>query len=120
MDEPTCVSTSSTIIDLGRVLHEPARLSIAALLYVVESADFSFVMNLTGLTWGNLSSHLSELEETGYLEIEKIFKGKRPTTKLRLTVMGCESFKQYVKTMRQIFKDLPYSVESPLLTLQPI
>jgi DNA-binding MarR family transcriptional regulator len=78
-----------------------------ALLYTLESADFIFVMNQTGLTWGNLSSHLSKLEEAGYLEIEKRYKGKRPSTNLRLTTTGRESFKQYVTQMRQLFKDLP-------------
>lgn len=93
--------------DVDRVLHEPSRLGIVALLYTLESADFIFVMNQTGLTWGNLSSHLSKLEEAGYLEIEKSFRGKRPNTVIRLTHDGRESFRQYVTRMRQLFKDLP-------------
>lgn len=98
---------SSTFTELDRILHEPSRMNIMALLYTLESADFIFVMNQTGLTWGNLSSHLSKLEEAGYLEIEKRYKGKRPSTNLRLTTLGRESFKHYVAQMRQLFKDLP-------------
>jgi len=82
-------------------------LAIVALLYMLDSADFIFVMNQTGMTWGNLSSHLSKLEEAGYLEIEKAFKGKRPTTNLRLTPAGRDSFKEYVQSMRQLLKNLP-------------
>ena len=78
-----------------------------ALLYVVESADFIFLMNQTGLTWGNLSAHLSKLEEAGYLEVEKSFKGKRPNTMLRLTPKGRKAFREYARKMRQIFKDFP-------------
>lgn len=92
---------------IDRLLHEPARLQIAALLYVVDKAEFLFVMNQTGLTWGNLSSHLAKLEGVGYVEIEKSFKGKRPLTSISLTSKGRTAFKQYSEKMRQLFKDLP-------------
>jgi DNA-binding transcriptional ArsR family regulator len=92
---------------IDRILHEPARLQIAALLYVIEKAEFLFVMNQTGLTWGNLSSHLAKLEGAGYVKIEKSFKGKRPLTSVLLTSKGRTAFKQYSEKMRQLFKDLP-------------
>ena len=63
--------------DINKIIHEPARLMIMSYLYVVESADFVFLRNQTGLTDGNLSSHLNKLESVGYVEIEKKFKGKR-------------------------------------------
>jgi DNA-binding MarR family transcriptional regulator len=64
-------------------------------------------MNQTGLTWGNLSAHLSKLEEGGYIEVEKTFKGKRPNTLLQLTPQGREAFQSYVEKMKQVFNDLP-------------
>jgi DNA-binding transcriptional ArsR family regulator len=64
------------LAELDRLVHEPARLAVMALLYVVESADLTFLMNQTGLTWGNLSAHMSKLEEAGYLQVEKSFKGR--------------------------------------------
>ncbi len=76
-------------------------------LYVVESADFVFLTRLTGLTWGNLSTHLSKLEEAGYIQIEKGYKGKRPNTQLRLTEAGRAAFREYKKSMKQILDDLP-------------
>lgn len=92
---------------VDRILHEPARTQITALLYVVESADFIFVMNQTGLTWGNLSSHLTKMEEAGYVEIEKSFKGKRPNTALRLTEKGRKAFRDYAQQMKEYFSNLP-------------
>jgi DNA-binding MarR family transcriptional regulator len=64
-------------------------------LFVVERADFLFLMRHTGLTFGNLSSHMSKLEEAGYINVEKEFIGKRPNTKLSLTQTGREAFKVY-------------------------
>jgi len=49
-------------VELDKTIHEPARLQIMTQLYVVEEADFLFLMRKTGLTWGNLSSHMSKLE----------------------------------------------------------
>ena len=72
-----------------------------ALLYVVESADFTFVMNQTGLTWGNLSAHLNKLDEAGYLQVEKSFIGRRPNTSLRLTDSGRQAFRTYRQSLMQ-------------------
>jgi DNA-binding MarR family transcriptional regulator len=107
MSEKAGNSDLAQVADLDRLVHEPARLSVMALLYVIDSADFTFLMNQTGLTWGNLSAHLSKLEEAGYLEVEKSFKGRRPNTSLRLTRQGREAFRVYARTMKQIFEDLP-------------
>ena len=95
------------LAEIDRLVHEPARLAVMVLLYVVESADFIFLMNQTGLTWGNLSAHMSKLEDAGYIEVEKTFKGKRPNTNLRLTPLGREAFHGYVQIMKQVFNDLP-------------
>jgi DNA-binding MarR family transcriptional regulator len=96
-----------SIGDIDRLIHEPARFMILAMLYVVESADFTFLMNQTGLTWGNLSSHLSKLEEGGYIAIQKEFKGKKPHTMLQLTDEGRAAFREYRRSMKQVLDDLP-------------
>lgn len=87
-------------------MHEPARLMLMAVLYVVESADFTFLMNQTGMTWSNLSVHMSKLEEAGYLVVEKTFKGRRPNTILQLTPQGREAFCNYCKKMMQVLDGL--------------
>jgi DNA-binding transcriptional ArsR family regulator len=94
------------LADIDRMIHEPARLMILSLLYVVESGDFTFLMRQTGLTWGNLSSHMSKLEAAGYIEVEKEFVGKKPRTMLRLTEEGRAAFREYVQSMKQVFDDL--------------
>ena len=92
---------------IDKVIHEPARLNIMAHLYVVESADFLFMMRQTGLTYGNLSSHLNKLEDAGYIEIIKEFVGKKPHTMLRLTKKGRNAFENYTKKMKQFFDGMP-------------
>lgn len=97
----------ATLAEIDRNIHEPARLMVMAWLSVVESADFVFLMNQTGLTWGNLSAHLSKLEEAGYISVEKTFKGKRPNTMLQLTPKGRQAFQTYLQTMKQALANLP-------------
>ena len=100
--------------EIDRLVHEPARLMIMAHLYVVESADYVFLMKNTGLTWGNLSSHLNKLEEAGYIDVTKEFVDRKPHTMAGLTNNGREAFDAYRRTMRQLFEDLPES--SPIGT----
>ena len=90
------------IAGIDRLIHEPARLMIIAYLYVVESADFLFLMRQTGLTPGNLSSHTSKLEAAGYVEIVKEFVDKKPHTMLRLTYAGRGAFQEYRERMIQV------------------
>jgi DNA-binding transcriptional ArsR family regulator len=96
-----------SVADIDRLIHEPARLIILAVLSVVESADFLFLVRQTGLTWGNLSSHLGKLEAAGYVDIEKQFKGRKPHTMLHLTERGRAAFREYRQSMKQVLDDLP-------------
>jgi DNA-binding MarR family transcriptional regulator len=95
--------------DLDRLVHEPARLMILAYLFVTDSADFVFLARQTGLTLGNLSSHVSKLEEAGYVEVAKTFRGKRPNTQLRLTGSGRRAFAEYRERIERALRDLPVS-----------
>jgi DNA-binding MarR family transcriptional regulator len=95
------------LTNIDKVIHEPARLTIMAHLYVVESTDFLFMMRQTGLTFGNLSAHMSKLETAGYIKIVKEFVGKKPHTMLVLTKKGRIAFEEYHKNMKQFFNDLP-------------
>ena len=89
---------------LDRVIHEPARLMLVALLSSVESADFLFLLKESGLTKGNLSVHLSRLEEAGYLRVDKTFKGKIPHTEYSLTAKGKTAFNEYRKKLDPIIR----------------
>ena len=88
--------------ELNRVIHEPARLTIVAVLSSVKEADFLYLLRETGLTKGNLSTHLVRLEEAGYVEIEKTFRGKIPLTIVRLSPEGRIAFEDYRKSMKDI------------------
>ena len=101
------VSDIQHLSSIDKVIHEPARLNIMAHLYVIESADFLFMMRQTGLTFGNLSSHLNKLEDARYIEIIKEFVGKKPHTMLRLTNKGRNAFENYTKKMKQFFDGMP-------------
>lgn len=96
-------SSRQNLSGLDRVIHEPARLTIVALLSSVKSADFLFLLKESELTKGNLSVHLSRLEEAGYVQMEKTFRGKIPHTEYRLTSKGKTAFEQYRKSIGSIF-----------------
>ena len=89
-----------SLVDLDRLIHEPARLTLLSHLYVLEAADFVFLMRETGLTQGNLSSHLSKLESAEYVSVEKGYSGKRPQTMISLTSTGRTAFEGYLERMR--------------------
>ena len=90
---------------LDRLVHEPARLAILTALQNVESADFLFVQRVTGLSKGNLSSHMTKLEEGGLVTIGKEFVGKIPQTRLSLTDAGRTAIDAYWKTMDRLRKE---------------
>jgi DNA-binding MarR family transcriptional regulator len=96
-----------SLVNIDQIIHAPARLTVLTYLYVVESADFVFLKNMTGLTWGNLSTHLSKLEEADYVTIEKEFKGKKPHTMIRLTDKGRAAFREYKQNVQKVLDDLP-------------
>lgn len=84
-----------SIADLDRVIHEPARLMIVAILSEVEEVDFLYLLRETGMSKGNLSSHLSRLESAGYIEVTKTYRGKIQMTLCRLTDDGKGAFAAY-------------------------
>jgi DNA-binding MarR family transcriptional regulator len=92
---------------IDRPFHEPARLAILTQLLVLERADFIYVMNETGPTRGNLSSHMSKLEQAGYLKIEKKLCGKTPRTFLALTKKGRRALVEYRRQLQAVVASLP-------------
>jgi DNA-binding MarR family transcriptional regulator len=95
-------SNYSDLAKIDRLIHEPSRMAIVAVLYGCESADFRFLLEATGLTKGNLSAHAQKLEQAEYVRIEKRFINKIPNTLFRLTTKGRNAFQAYRKQMRRI------------------
>ena len=98
------IKTPNPTAELDQLIHAPARLNIVTNLYVVKSADFIFLRNLTGLTWGNLSAHVSKLAEAGYVEVEKSIVNKKTHTVAKLTKKGRKAFETYKEKMKEVLK----------------
>ena len=92
---------------IDSLIHSPTRLKILVYLYMVENMDYVYLKSVTDLTWGNLSKHLSRLEEAGYVATEKTFEDKKPKTTIWLTEAGREAFQDYKESLLQVFDLLP-------------
>ena len=90
------------ILDLDRVVHEPARLAILTVLASAEEVAFLFLQRVTGLSKGNLSSHTQKLEAADYLETVKVFQGRIPVTRFRITEDGRTALRLYHQQMRAL------------------
>lgn len=95
------------VLLLDRLIHEPARLLIMSILAGAESAEFGFVEQLSGLSKGNLSSHLGKLEAAGLVDIRKSFRGKRPVTTLRVTPGGRTALTDYRARLADVIRGIP-------------
>ena len=93
-----------SLTEVDRLVHEPSRSVILAILAAVKSADFLYLQRETGLTKGNLTIHLSKLEKAGYISIEKTYRGKVPLTLCRMTAKGREAFETYCKQLKQFIE----------------
>jgi len=83
------------LLELDRLVHEPARLAILTVLASAESVEFKFMEQVTHLSKGNLNSHATKLETAGYLEVQKAFRGKVPVTSFRITKLGRQALAKY-------------------------
>jgi len=89
------------ILEVDRVIHEPARLAILTVLASAEAVDFAFLQQVLGLSKGNLSSHSQKLDAAGYLETLKTFRGRVPATQFRITPEGRTALEAYQSRLRK-------------------
>jgi DNA-binding transcriptional ArsR family regulator len=99
-------SLARGLAEVDRLIHEPSRLMIVAILSAVQAADFLYLQKQTNLSKGNLSSHLSKLEEAGYICIEKTYRGKIPLTLCSLSPQGKQAFEAYRQQMKQFVDNI--------------
>jgi len=99
-------SDRRSLAGVDRLIHEPSRSNILAILAYVERVDFLYLQRETGLTKGNLSVHLSKLEEAGYIHIEKTYRGKIPMTLCRITTEGRTAFEVYCEQLKQFIENI--------------
>jgi len=84
---------------LDPVIHSQIRLAVLSILLSVEKAEFNYLKEAIGTTDGNLSVHLSKLEQAGYISVKKSFKGKKPLTTCSLIEKGRTAFSRYLKAL---------------------
>ncbi len=90
------------ILQLDPMIHAPTRLAILSILITVKNANFTFLKESIGTTDGNLSTHLTKLENNGLVKIKKTFQGKKPQTICAITEKGRRGFKKYLEQLEQI------------------
>lgn len=100
------MSEFGDILQFDKLIHEPSRLVIMAVLASCESADFAYMLNTTELSRGNLSAHIKKLNDGGYVDIKKSFKGNYPNTSYALTNEGRKAFDAYRKQYFNVGKTL--------------
>ena len=87
--------------DLDPILHSQLRLSIVSILITVEEADFTFIKETTKAASGNISIQIKNLQDAGYVKVEKTFKNNYPNTTVSITSKGIKAFDDYVKNLKK-------------------
>lgn len=90
--------------ELDPLLHNQLRLSIISLLMNVESAEFSWLLEKTEATRGNLSVQISKMKDAGYIKVKKSFKKNYPLTTCSITKKGIDAFENYVEAISTYLK----------------
>jgi DNA-binding MarR family transcriptional regulator len=94
------------IARIDDVVHQRVRLGILTLLTEVAEADFNYLRDHLDLTAGNLSRHLTVLEEAGYVDIEKTVEASRPRTWIHITQEGTAALQEEIAALRQLLAEL--------------
>ena len=93
------------LLDVNRTIHEPARLVILTILSSASEVEFKFLETATGISKGNLSSHTTKLEDAGFVQITKAFRGKVPVTSFKITDAGKAALAAYWAALRAAAPD---------------
>jgi DNA-binding transcriptional ArsR family regulator len=94
----------SAMEQLDETIHQKVRMGIMSLLMARGECDFRLLRDLLKLSDGNLSTHLSLLDERGYVQVVKEFRGKRPHTRILPTTLGAQRFREYLNTLERIVR----------------
>ena len=87
---------------LDDVIHSRIRLAVMAILWSVDDAEFTYLRGRVGATDGNLSTHLSRLTDSGYVDVSKGIANGRPASRYRLSKDGRAAFRAYLKRMERL------------------
>lgn len=92
------------IVLLDPLIHTPLRLAVMTILAGVREADFTYLRETTGTTDGNLSTHLSKLEEAGYISVTRSFERKKPKSRYALTPVGRKAHLSYLDALENYIR----------------
>lgn len=97
--------TLNQIGNLDAGIHNPARLMIVYLLARTKKLEYLQLMRQTGLTSGNITTHLNKLQESGYISIHKSFIGRKPNTSVELTTKGMKAYSEWGENVLKALPD---------------
>lgn len=103
-EAPAAAPSARALVALDRLVHEPARLAILTVLAEAEEVEFRFLESVTGLTKGNISSHMAKLEAAGYVTVTKRFKGRVPSTSYSITDAGRAALQAYRAALAKLMR----------------
>jgi len=87
--------------DLDPLLHSQLRLAIVSMLVMSKKVEFAHVKEQTNAAAGNISIQVKNLQEAGYIKVEKTFKNNYPKTMLSITEKGAKAFENYVNDLKK-------------------
>ncbi len=96
--------TSLRLEALDDIIHQKVRLGVMSSLMASGEADFNFLKHALAVSDGNLSTHLTVLEQHGYVSVRKEFVGKKPRTTYAPTLLGRKAFEQYIEALEALVR----------------
>lgn len=83
------------------MIHSPLRLAIISMLVVNEKVEFTHIKEQTKAAAGNISIQIKNLQDAGYINVEKSFKNNYPNTMISITSKGVNAFESYVNNLKK-------------------
>lgn len=93
-------------MEFDKLVHQPTRLQLFAYLYRHGETSFTTLQDALDVTEGNLSSHLTTMEEAEAVTVAKEFVDRKPQTTYTLTDAGRAAFEEHIQTLESLIDDL--------------
>lgn len=94
------------ISNLNKAFENRVRLGLMSLLMVNEQLDFNSIKEMLEITDGNLASHVTALEKSGYITIMKEFVGRKPQTSYKATAEGIKAFQEHLAALEKLIRKI--------------
>jgi DNA-binding MarR family transcriptional regulator len=91
--------------DIDETVHQRHRLGILTITAEAKRAEFGYLQDALGLTAGNLSRHVTVLEQAGLVQVEKGYAGRRPRTWVSITRHGRAALATEMRALTALVRD---------------